>query len=215
MFPGLRNAFGSSIHPKYSSEHSTHELLCAGLSSELPCPVSLQKLCGVHLGHIPLDIAPSLELPCSVRKQKFSGEHLGQTSGPPDFGHSGHLSLFSFSNSLFFLAILSCLSISSSFNLSTSASCFNNSSSSFISFKFCSSERILLDISFSSLLRVELSFTLRAKVESPCREARGIPLPLRQQSKHCVKFNGRLEMSTPQLLHSRPYSCSALLTLSH
>ena len=71
MFPGLRNAFGSSIHPKYSGEHFTHELLCAGLSSELPCPVSLQKLCGEHLGHISLDIASSLELPCSVRKQKY------------------------------------------------------------------------------------------------------------------------------------------------
>jgi hypothetical protein len=90
VFPGLRNAFGSSIHPKYSGEHFTHELLCAGLSSVLPCPVSLQKLSGVHLGHIALDIVPSLELPCAGRKQKFSGEHLRQASGPPDFGHSGH-----------------------------------------------------------------------------------------------------------------------------
>ena len=94
MFPGLRNAFGSSIHPKYSGEHFTHELLCAGLSSELPCPVSLQQLWGEHLGHISLDIAPSLELPCSMRKQKCSGEHLGQTSGPPDFGHFGHINEF-------------------------------------------------------------------------------------------------------------------------
>ena len=94
MFPGLRNAFGSSIHPKYSGEHFTHELLCAGLSSELPCRASLQKLCGEHLGHISLDIASSLELPCSVRKQKFRGEHLGQASEPPDFGHLGHINEF-------------------------------------------------------------------------------------------------------------------------
>ena len=70
----------------------SHTSLWAGLSSELPCPVSLQTLCGEHLGHIVLADGASLELPCSVRKQKFSGEHSGQTSGPPDFEHSGHLS---------------------------------------------------------------------------------------------------------------------------
>ena len=93
---------------------------------------------------------------------------------------SSYFSLFSFFNSfhsLFFKAILSCLSISSSFNLSTSALCFNNSSSSFVSFKLCSYERLFFAFFFFAFAR--------GLCPIHCQFDGGVDLPIHRRCNGC------------------------------